>query len=112
MLAPNGDLIASNGDGQDPNPNDVNELVEFTPKGVFVGKFQIDSGAPGAAFGIAISSDGAELRFAAVDDNTNAVTIWTFQQKHHNHESHSELDALGFWLAESMSQGRHSQEVW
>jgi uncharacterized protein (TIGR03118 family) len=80
VIAPNGDLIVSNGDAQDANPNDPNELVEFTPGGKFVGKFQIDTGASGAAFGIALSTDGGELRFAAVDDNTNTVTVWTFQQ--------------------------------
>jgi uncharacterized protein (TIGR03118 family) len=85
VIAPNGDLIASNGDAQNPDPNDVNQLVEFTPAGAFVGKFQIDSGAPGAAFGIALSTDGGQLRFAAVDDNTNTVTVWTFEQKHPRH---------------------------
>jgi uncharacterized protein (TIGR03118 family) len=81
VIAPNGDLIVSNGDAQSPNPNDVNQLVEFTPAGAFVGKFQVDSGGPGAAFGIALSTDGGQLRFAAVDDNTNSVTIWTFSTK-------------------------------
>ena len=30
-----------------------------------------------AAFGVAVSSDNGVLRFAAVDDNTNTVHIWT-----------------------------------
>jgi len=33
VIAPNGDLILSNGDAQNPNPADANQLVEFTPKG-------------------------------------------------------------------------------
>jgi len=81
--------------------------VEFTPKGDFVGKFQIDSGALGAAFGIAISTDGGEIRFAAVDDNTNMVTVWTFQQQHSSHDGHDNMDALGVWLAESLSNDGH-----
>src|SRR5262249_26773436 len=81
VIAPNGDLIVSNGDAQNPNPNDVNELVEYTRAGAFVGKFQVDNGAPGAAFGIAVSNDNGEIRFAAVDDNTNTVTVWTFKSQ-------------------------------
>ena len=30
-----------------------NELVEFTPQGVLVAEYEIDAGAPGAAFGVA-----------------------------------------------------------
>jgi uncharacterized protein (TIGR03118 family) len=107
VIAPNGDLIASNGDAQSPNPNDVNQMVEFTPEGVFVGKFQVDGGTAGAAFGIAISTDGGEVRFAAVDDNTNTVTIWTFEQKHLSPESHSDVDAIAFWLATSTGKDGH-----
>ena len=47
VLAPNGDLIASNGDAVNPDPNHPNELVEFTTKGKFVGQFQLDKGAAG-----------------------------------------------------------------
>ena len=78
-LAPNGDLIAANGDAVNANPNQPNELVEYTPQGKFVGQFQIDSGAPGAAFGLAVQQIGDQVRFAAVDDNTNTLDIWTFQ---------------------------------
>jgi DNA-binding beta-propeller fold protein YncE len=79
VLAPNGDLIVSNGDAQDPNPNHLNELAEFTPSGRFVSQFQIDTGAAGAAFGIALSTANGQLRFAAVDDNTNQLITWTFK---------------------------------
>jgi hypothetical protein len=78
VLAPNGNLITANGDavfaGGTPN-----ELVEFTPQGFLIAQYQIDGGAPGAAFGVAATvSDGA-IRFAAVDDNLNTVTIWTLR---------------------------------
>ena len=78
-LAPNGDLIASNGDAVNADPNHLNELVEYTKSGHFVGQFQVDSGAPGAAFGLAVQQIGDQVRFAAVDDNTNSLSIWTFQ---------------------------------
>jgi uncharacterized protein (TIGR03118 family) len=107
VIAPNGDLVASNGDAQSPDPNDPNELVEFTPKGAFVGKFQVDSGVAGAAFGIAITTDGGEVRFAAVDDNTNSVTIWTFDQKHSSHKGHADMDDLAFLLAASIGKDGH-----
>jgi uncharacterized protein (TIGR03118 family) len=79
ILAPNGDLIAANGDAQNADPNQPNELVEYTRHGQFVGQFQIDSGAPGAAFGLAAQQIGDQVRFAAVDDNTNTLKVWTFQ---------------------------------
>lgn len=79
VLAPNGDLIASNGDAVNPDPNHPNELVEFTPQGHFVAQFQLDSGNGGGAFGIALSTDNGQLRFAAVDDNTNQLITWTFR---------------------------------
>jgi uncharacterized protein (TIGR03118 family) len=81
VLAPNGDLIASNGDAINQDPNHPNELVEFTPKGKFVAQFQLDPGTPGGAFGLALSTAGGQLRFAAVDDNPNQLITWTFNLK-------------------------------
>lgn len=78
-LAPNGDLIVANGDAVDADPNHPNELLEYTPQGKFVGQFQIDNGAPGAAFGLALQTVDGQTRFAAVDDNTNTLDIWTLQ---------------------------------
>ena len=42
VLAPNGDLITTNGDAVNPDPNQTSELVEFTPRGKFVGEFPVD----------------------------------------------------------------------
>jgi uncharacterized protein (TIGR03118 family) len=80
VLAPNGDLIAANGDAVNGDPNQPSELVEFTPKGKFVDQFSIDP-AQGAAFGIAVDSSKGALRFAAVNDNTNTLEVWTFATK-------------------------------
>ncbi len=81
ILAPNGDLISANGDAVNPDPTQTSELVEFTPKGQFVGEFSIDAN-PGAAFGLAVTNAGGELRLAAVEDNTNSLDMWTFQTSH------------------------------
>ena len=77
VLGPNGNLIAANGDGVNLVAGTQNELVEFTEEGDFVATYQLDSGALGAAFGIAGTPlSGGALRFAAVDDDLNTVTIW------------------------------------
>jgi hypothetical protein len=72
-LAPNGDLLTSNGDAVNPDLTMTHnsEIVEFTPSGSFVDELQVDS-ALGAAFGIAVSN--GEL--AAVDDNTNTLHLY------------------------------------
>jgi uncharacterized protein (TIGR03118 family) len=82
-LAPNGHLIVANGDAVNPDPNHINELVEITPLGKFVGEFRLDPSTPGAAFGIAVQQVGDQVRFAAVDDNTNTLDVWTFQTVEH-----------------------------
>jgi DNA-binding beta-propeller fold protein YncE len=80
VLAPNGDLIVANGDAKNPDASGQqnSELIEFSPSGRFVGKFQVDP-ALGSAFGVAVTTDNGLLRFAAVDDATNTVSIWTFR---------------------------------
>jgi hypothetical protein len=75
VLAPNGDLITSNGDAVNPNLKHSSELVEFTPSGRFVAQFQVDPSA-GAAFGLAVTENNNAIRFAAVDDATNMLGIW------------------------------------
>jgi hypothetical protein len=74
-LAPDGNLITANGDAVNPGGTQ-NALVEFTPGGKFVSQFQVDSGAPGGAFDVAISTIGGQLRLAAVDDVQNTLDIW------------------------------------
>ncbi len=92
VLAPNGDLVATNGDAINTDPNNLNTLVEFTPDGQFVTKFQLDTGNGGAAFGIALTVNHGQWRFAAIDDNANTVNIWTFRL---TGSAHPESNILG-----------------
>jgi hypothetical protein len=78
VLAPNGNLITANGDGVNVGGTQ-NELVEFTKEGTLVATYQLDGGALGAAFGIATSFSQRAVRFAAVDDDLNTLTIWTLR---------------------------------
>jgi hypothetical protein len=77
VLAPNGDLITSNGDAVNGNKNFPSELVEFNPDtGKFVAQLSLDP-AQGSAFGIALQFANGQLRFAAVNDDTNTLEVWT-----------------------------------
>ena len=77
VFGPNGDLLVSNSDGINPDPNQPSEIVEFTVDGQFVGEISVDA-AQGGAFGLkATSVINGVFRFAAVDDNANTITIWT-----------------------------------
>src|SRR5262249_27741174 len=67
MLAPNGDLLTSNGDAINGDPNQPSEIIEFSPAGTFVGQLSVDS-AQGAAFGLAITTTKHRLTLAAVND--------------------------------------------
>jgi hypothetical protein len=81
VLAPNGDLITSNGDAMNADPTQNSEIVEFTTTGTFVNQFPVDT-VPGAAFGIALETIGGGFaQFAAVDDNTNSVTNFIVQTR-------------------------------
>jgi len=77
VLAPNGDLITSNGDAVNADPSHPSEIVEFTQTGKFVGQFNVDAGQ-GGAFGIGLESPGDnKVQFAAVDDNANDISTHT-----------------------------------
>jgi hypothetical protein len=76
VLAPNGHLLVSNSDGINPDQNQPSELVEFTVHGQFIGQLSVDP-AEGGAFGLNIvQATDDVVRFAAVDDNANTITIW------------------------------------
>lgn len=77
-LASNGDLISTQGDAVNPDPNHQSEVVEFTPEGRFVSEFSVDPVA-GSAFGIALKTLDDGFVFATVDDNTAVLDIWVMQ---------------------------------
>jgi hypothetical protein len=74
--APNGHLLVSNNDTINPDPNQTSEIVEFTKGGDFVKEISVDP-MPGGSFGLAVNKLGNQAVFAAVDDNTASLIIWT-----------------------------------
>jgi hypothetical protein len=75
-MAPNGHLLVSNNDGINPDPNQPSEIVEFTVEGRFVKQLSVDPNQ-GGAFGLAVRTKKDKAIFAAVDDNTSSLLIWT-----------------------------------
>lgn len=76
-LAPNGHLLISNSDEFNPNPQEPSAIDEYTVNGQFIGQIFVDPN-PGGAFGLNIAQIGGDMvRFAAVNDNQNTLTIWT-----------------------------------
>ena len=75
VRAPNGDLLSTQSDAINTDPNQLSEVVEFTPAGQFVAQFQVDP-TSGSAFGIALRPDGNGFVFATVDDTTAVLNIW------------------------------------
>lgn len=75
-MAPNGHLLVSNNDGINSDPNQPSEIVEFTVDGTFVKQLSVDPNQ-GGAFGLAVRKLEDQAIFAAVDDNTSTLLIWT-----------------------------------
>lgn len=74
--APNGHLLVTNNDGINADPTQPSEIVEFTKQGEFVKELSVDP-ALGGSFGLAVNNLGDVATFAAVDDNTATLIIWT-----------------------------------
>jgi hypothetical protein len=72
-FAPNGHLLAANGDAVHANVLFPSEIVEFTVEGQFVSEYNVDS-SQGGAFGIAIRPDGP-FNYAVIDDVTNNLLV-------------------------------------
>jgi hypothetical protein len=77
-MAPNGDLLTSNNDVINSDPNQPSEIVEFTVEGKFVKQISMDP-AQGGSFGLAVETSGDTAKLAAVDDATNLFLIWTLK---------------------------------
>jgi hypothetical protein len=76
VLAPNGNLLTSNGDAVNMDATHPSEIVEFTKSGEFVREFNVDA-SQGGAFGIATVLAGyPRFNFAAVDDVPNTISVY------------------------------------
>ncbi len=74
--APNGDLLVSNSDVINSDPNQPSEIVEFTKNGQFVSQLSVDPNQ-GGSFGLATNVTGNISHLVAVDDNAANLTIHT-----------------------------------
>jgi hypothetical protein len=80
-FAPNGDLLAANGDAVNSDTEHPSEIVEFTPWGTFVGEYNVDS-SQGGAFGLdtVLGTGGRDssdrFNYAVVDDVTNSLSVY------------------------------------
>ena len=75
-LAPNGDLLTTNDDAINGDPDNPSEVIEFTTSGQFDGQFSLDP-AQGAAFAILIENLGKSVTIASVNDDTSTLDFRT-----------------------------------
>jgi hypothetical protein len=77
VLAPNGDLLTTNGDSFNPSSTVAPSLLlEFTTKGQFVGSLSLDP-KPDAGFGLDFQVHGGQITLATANDNTNNLDFRT-----------------------------------
>ena len=85
-FAPNGDLLAANGDAVNDDVLHPSEIVEFTTRGQYIQEYNVDA-SQGGAFGLdtVLSSaprfgfptfNGAPFNYAAIDDVTNSLSVY------------------------------------
>ena len=80
ILAPNGHLIVSNSDVVNGAVGQPSELVEFNVYGQFIAEYSVDPNQ-GGSFGLnAQVQPNGDTVFAAVDDNTSSLLVWTLQK--------------------------------
>jgi hypothetical protein len=81
--APNDHLLVTNNDSTccNSDPNQPSEIVEFTETGQFVTQLSVDP-AQGGSFGLNVNVVNNIATFAAVDDNTASLLIWTLPVQH------------------------------
>jgi hypothetical protein len=73
--APNGDLLAANGDAVNAQVRHPSEIVEFTVWGQFIREYNVDS-SQGGAFGIdTVLDPDALYNYAVIDDVTNNLLV-------------------------------------
>jgi hypothetical protein len=74
-FAPNGDLLAANGDAVLSDPLHPSEIVEITTSGKFVSQYNVDA-SQGGAFGIDTILTGGKFNYAVIDDVTNSLSVY------------------------------------
>jgi DNA-binding beta-propeller fold protein YncE len=72
-FAPNGHLLAANGDAVNADVLHPSEIVEFTTDGQFVREYNVDA-SQGGAFGLDTAVHGP-FNYAVIDDVTNGLTV-------------------------------------
>jgi hypothetical protein len=72
-FAPNGHLLAANGDAVNADVTHPSEIVEFTTHGQFVREYNVDA-SQGGAFGLDAAAHGL-FNYAVIDDVTNSLTV-------------------------------------
>ncbi|HME39071.1 MAG TPA: hypothetical protein VKG63_08925 [Steroidobacteraceae bacterium] len=78
-FAPNGNLLAANGDAVNADVLHPSEIVEFTTWGQFVREYNVDA-SQGGAFGLD-TLPGGKFNYAVIDDVTNNLTISRLQER-------------------------------
>ncbi len=77
-FAPNGNLLAANGDAVNADVLFPSEIVEFTRQGKFIRQYNVDAGQ-GGAFGLdTVLGFGflPSYNYAAIDDVTNSLSVY------------------------------------
>jgi hypothetical protein len=77
-FAPNGHLLAANGDAVNADVLHPSEIVEFTTHGEFVREYNVDA-SQGGAFGLD-TKDHGPFNYAFIDDVTNNLTVSTVRE--------------------------------
>lgn len=78
-FAPNGNLLAANGDAVNADVLHPSEIVEFTAAGQFVREYNVDS-SQGGAFGLDTLRTGP-FDYAVIDDVTNNLTVYRLEDR-------------------------------
>jgi hypothetical protein len=74
-FAPNGHLLAANGDAVNADMQHPSEIVEFTRWGEFIREYDVDA-SEGGAFGLDTrSGEDGGLNYAVIDDVTNSLLV-------------------------------------
>jgi DNA-binding beta-propeller fold protein YncE len=83
-FAPNGDLLAANGDAVNADVLHPSEIVEFTTSGEFVREYNVDS-SQGGAFGLDTlregTREGPPFNYAVIDDVTNSLAVYRLRDR-------------------------------